>query len=200
MVECLKSLAQRAYVHYVWFELLAGACTEGSKGNIRCCALLAWQVHATFASDLRMWRASAAWIWRINVACKICVYDVRHVARVSCAPDARGSRNKGCYFWTILQMLQHSFDFWQHLSPPGFDSRASCDKESDSRWQRYEVWRGQNNLRSAFKMNESFIWTTCPLCTHFMKSDFTQNALFTHYLPSVLQALHFLCQCWFPPV
>jgi hypothetical protein len=25
--------------------------TEGSKSNIPCCALLAWQVRATFASD-----------------------------------------------------------------------------------------------------------------------------------------------------
>jgi hypothetical protein len=31
---------------------------EGSKSNIPCCALLARQMHATFASDSQMWRAS----------------------------------------------------------------------------------------------------------------------------------------------
>jgi hypothetical protein len=34
--------------------------TEGSKGNFPCCALLACQVRATFASDSRMGRAHPA--------------------------------------------------------------------------------------------------------------------------------------------
>jgi hypothetical protein len=49
--------------------------TERSKSNIPCCALLARQVHATFAPvGLWMWRAHPAWIWRIchaNVTRKI---------------------------------------------------------------------------------------------------------------------------------
>jgi hypothetical protein len=63
--------------------------TERSKINIPCYALRVRQVHATFASDSRMWwRASGvnpAWIWRTchaNVTAKF-AYDVRHAARVS---------------------------------------------------------------------------------------------------------------------
>jgi hypothetical protein len=66
--------------------------TQGSKGNIPCCALLVRQVRTTFASDSRMWRAHPAWIWRL-----IC-----HASLVPVVSHLRGARNKGCYFWTPL--------------------------------------------------------------------------------------------------
>jgi hypothetical protein len=51
-------------------------CTEGSKSNVPCCALLAQHVHATFASDSRMWRASS-----VNLA-----HMLRKCASCTCSP------------------------------------------------------------------------------------------------------------------
>jgi hypothetical protein len=60
---------------------------DGSKCNIPCCALLARQVNATFASDSRM--------TRIRRESGAFAYDVRHVARVSCKCCAHLPRVEG---------------------------------------------------------------------------------------------------------
>jgi hypothetical protein len=78
--------------------------TEGSKSNILCCALLAQQVHATFASDSRMWRASSvnatSFTSKICVRCASCSSSF---VQMSGAPAAREARNKGCSLWSLCK-------------------------------------------------------------------------------------------------
>jgi hypothetical protein len=72
------------------FSLIQITYTKGSKRNIPCCALLARQVHATFASDSRMWRASGAKCHSVSISqCfpHCLVNDQKQARHVSlCAP------------------------------------------------------------------------------------------------------------------
>jgi hypothetical protein len=92
-------------------------CTEGFKSNIHAVALPARQVRATIA-----WLRGLHCTWRTayaNFTRTICVTyapDSRRMRVTSAnptqmlrAPAARGPRNKWCYFWTPLYLVEVSY-------------------------------------------------------------------------------------------
>jgi hypothetical protein len=136
--------------------------TEGSKSNIPCCALLlARQVHAIFASDSRMWRASGVNL--AHMSRKWYAQNSRHVARVHHTRTCRATIQGDVTFGPLCTLSMesqfngstHPADSPRHHCSPGGHIHKSL---ATLRPRKAFAKQPVNNI-GRMQSNNRFVWS-----------------------------------------